>query len=218
MDLEIEDVVNLLNVSEETVKRWIEGGKIPSYQLQGTHRFSRIEIENWMMQNGLPPQEEGRKGTKQFGLYRAIHRGGVHTIAGDSKEALITQSIHTVAEPLDLDADLVSELFLDRESLMPTALGGGIAVPHTRDFLLKGPHDVVTVVYPEEPLDWGALDEQPIHTLFFLFACDDKRHLSLLAKLAHLAANEEAHELLRSRPNQKDLLDYLKHWEATLTT
>ena len=117
-----------------------------------------------------------------------------------------------------MDPSVMSDLLLDREKLMPTALNNGIAVPHTRDFLLKGPTDVVVVVSPKEPIDWGALDENPVHTLFFFFACDDKRHLHLLAKLAHLSSNEEALELIRSKPEKKELLEYIKEWESTVST
>ncbi|MCB1082906.1 MAG: PTS sugar transporter subunit IIA, partial [Simkania sp.] len=76
--------------------------------------------------------------------------------------------------------------------------------------------DVVVVVFPKTPIDWGALDENPVHTIFFLFACDDKRHLHLLAKLAHLSSNDEALELMRSKPLKKELLDYVKDWESSV--
>ena len=241
MDLKIKDVAELLNVSETTIRRWLTEGKIPAYRLHHQYRFSRIEIENWMMScrlekgkgNFLPseeqeifpklkdkkqkkdPEELQKRGMQQFGLYRAIHRGGVLTeLAAQKKEALIKETMETVADTLALDPAVMSELLLDREKLMPTALNNGIAVPHTRDFLLKGPTDVIVVVFPKKPIDWGALDEHPVHTLFFLFACDDKRHLHLLAKLAHLSSNDEALELLRSRPSKKELLDYIKDWES----
>ena len=160
------------------------------------------------------PEDLQKRGMQQFGLYRAIHRGGVFTeLASRSKEEIIKETMET-ADNLSLDPAVMSELLLDREKLMPTALNNGIAVPHTRDFLLKGPTDVIVVVFPKKSIDWGALDEHPVHTLFFLFACDDKRHLHLLAKLAHLSSNDEALELLKSRPSKKELLDYVKDWES----
>ena len=41
MDLEINDVAKLLKVSEKTIEEWLVEGKIPSYRLEGKHRFSR---------------------------------------------------------------------------------------------------------------------------------------------------------------------------------
>jgi PTS system nitrogen regulatory IIA component len=241
MDLKIKDVAELLNVSETTIRRWLSEGKIPAYRLHHQYRFSRIEIENWMMScrlekergSFLPGEEKEiypqlqdkkksknseelqKRGMQQFGLYRAIHRGEVLSeLSSSKKEDLIKETMELIADQLSLDPAVISELLLDREKLMPTALNHGIAVPHTRDFLLKGPTDVIVVVFPKKPIEWGALDESPVHTLFFLFASDDKRHLHLLAKLAHLSSNDEALELLRSKPSKKELLDYIKDWES----
>jgi PTS system nitrogen regulatory IIA component len=120
-----------------------------------------------------------------------------------------------IASDLHLDAEVITELLLDREKLMPTALSNGVGVPHTRDFLLQESFDVVVVVFPKEPIEYGALDGQPIHTLFFLFACDDKRHLHLLAKLAHLSSRPENLFYLQTHPNKQELLDYIKNWETS---
>jgi len=243
LDLKIKDVAELLNVSETTIRRWLAEGKIPAYRLNHHYRFSLIEIENWMMScrlkqrkesllrevggkvdldlqiDGEKPSLDGvqKRGNQQFGLYRAIYRGDVLDDSSQTKEELIKKTMERVADTLSLDPTVISELLLDREKLMPTALSNGIAVPHTRDFLLKGPRDVVAVVFPKRPIDWGALDAYPVHTLFFLFACDNKRHLSLLAKLAHLSNNDTALRFLRSQPNKRELLNYIKVWEAKIS-
>lgn len=226
MDLKLKDVAELLNVSETTVKRWVSDGKIPYYRLNHQYRFSRSEIENWVLsckQGGdFSPfdEEESHKerlGTQQFGLYRSIHKGGVYTgVAGETKEEVIRNAMQKIAQDLHLDAEVITELLLDRENLMPTALSNGIGVPHTRDFLLQESYDVIVVVFPERPIEYGALDGQPVHTLFFLFACDDKRHLHLLAKLAHLSSKSETIAFFQKHPTKAQLLEYIKSWEANL--
>lgn len=235
MDLKIKDVAELLNVSEKTIRRWLGEGKIPAYRLHHQYRFSRVEIENWMVrrrlkseenasftpkQSQLPKEKENpavRRGIYQFNLYRAIHYGGVFTdVKGKTKEELIRNTMDVVAERLGLDADLVSELLLDREKLMPTALSNGVAVPHTRDFLLNFPFDMIVLVYPEEPIEYGALDGQPVHSLFFLFSMSDKTHLHLLAKLAYLSADSQALEMLKTKPDKKKFLEYLRAWEVNV--
>ena len=135
MDLKLKDVIELLNVSETTIKRWISDGKMPYYRLNNQYRFSRDEIENWVLsckQGGdFSPFEaeespKERLGTQQFGLYRAIHKGGVYTdIAGDTKEEVIRNAMQHIAKDLHLDAEVITELLLDRENLMPTALSNG---------------------------------------------------------------------------------------------
>lgn len=229
MDLKLKDVAELLNVSETTIRRWISDSKIPYYRLNHQFRFSRSEIENWVLsckQGGefspfnKDEEEESPKerlGTQQFGLFRAVHKGGVYSgVPGETKDEVIRSAMRLIARDLRLDAEVITDLLLDRERLMPTALSNGVGVPHTRDFLLQESYDVIVVVFPKKPIEYGALDGQPVHTLFFLFACDDKRHLHLLAKLAHLSSKPENLEYLRTHPTKPQLLDYIKNWESSL--
>ncbi len=238
MDLKIKDVSELLNVSETTIRRWLSDGKIPAYRIHHQYRFSRMEIENWVMSQkkgkhntvGSPFQESSKSamhtstpqqhltgGNKQFSLFRAIHRGGVlKNVPGNNKEEIISTTMAQIASGLDLDADVISDLLMDRERLQSTALNNGIAIPHTRDFLLDTYIDMVTVVFPEKPIPYEALDGKPVHTLFFLFASDDKRHLHLLAKIAHLSSQPEALKLLNAKPGKESLLDYVKEWESNI--
>jgi PTS system nitrogen regulatory IIA component len=237
MDLKIKDVAELLNISETTIRRWIADGKIPAYKINHQYRFSRIEIEDWVMKHKLgkthgsspfkenspslddsisPPVNQ-KGGIKQYSLYRAIHKGGVLThVDGDTKEEVIRNTMKSIAQQLGLDADVLSDLLLDRENLMPTALNNGIGAPHTRDFLLNSHHDAVVVVFPKKAIQYGALDGKPVHTLFFLFACEDKRHLNLLAKIAHLSSCAETLALLHKKPNKDLFLEYVHKWESSI--
>jgi PTS system nitrogen regulatory IIA component len=237
VDLKIKDVAELLNVSETTVRRWLKDGKIPAYQLNHQYRFSRGEIEDWMMKcklklgkDGFSPFEEKqiyppiqddeisskRTGTQQYSLYRAMYKGGVvSNLPVKNKNELIKMVMQRSAPRLGLDPDVCAELLIDRESLMPTALNSGLAVPHPRDIVLEIPgSDTIVTVFPDEPIEYGALDGQPVHTLFFLFSSSDKTHLHLLSKLAHLGSQPSALEFLASKPNQETLLAYIKDWEA----
>ena len=89
MDLKVKEVADLLNVSEVLVQDWATAGKIPSYRLDQQYRFSRTEIESWVMTHQLGEKghfafEEGvrakssdevdipsRRGMQQFSLYRS---------------------------------------------------------------------------------------------------------------------------------------------------
>ncbi len=242
MDLKIKDVSELLNVSETTIRRWLAEGKIPAYRLNHQFRFSRNEIEDWVLsckmgknKDGFNPfsdnnnmlslkSEKAKKllsrqiGTQAYSLFRAVYKGGViNNVKGKTKEAVIKESVKIIAKNLSLDAGVLTDLLLDRENLMPTALNHGIAVPHTRDFLLPKSYNIVTVVYLNKPIEYGALDAQKVKTLFFLFACEDKRHLHLLAKIAHLTRHKESLEFINQHPGKAHLLNYIKNWEATLS-
>ncbi|NGX49844.1 MAG: Nitrogen regulatory protein [Candidatus Anoxychlamydiales bacterium] len=240
MDLTIKDVSELLNEPETTIKKWFQDGKIPGYKLDNQIRFSRSEIENWMMRSKTQKEkpsdvldskniinlksEKAKKivakkiGTQAFSLFRALYKGTViNNIHGTTKEDVIKSAVKIFAKNLSLDANVLTDLLLDREKLMPTSLNHGVAVPHTRDFLIPKSYDVVNVVYLNKPIEYGALDGEKVKTLFFLFASDDKRHLHLLAKIAHLTRNKETLEFIHQHPGKAHLLNFIKDWETKLS-
>lgn len=232
MDLKIKDVADLLNVSETTIRRWLTDGKIPAYKINHQYRFNRLEIENWVMgqrinQSSASDAQAEKKinsdeslakgGRKQFSLYRAVHQGDILVdIPGKTKKEIIRNTMERVAKSLDLDPEVASELLLQREKLQSTALNHGIALPHARESIIRSGKDAVFVVFPPEPLDYDSLDGEPVHTLFFLFASEDKNHLHLLAKIAHLSSQEGTLEFLRSRPSKEKLMAFIREWEGSI--
>lgn len=220
MDLKIEEVSELLNVSQATIRLWLKGGKIPSYQLNDQYRFSRREIEDWLVSHEFSDIEEQNHvqgGLKHFALFRAVHKGGVyHNVLGQSKEDIIKNSTKHLSEQLQFDPEVMADLLLDRENLMSTALNNGIAVPHTREIASDKHYDVIAIVFPKEPIEYGALDKKPVHTLFFLFACDDRRHLNLLAKIAHMSRDPKALDFFKTKPPKKDILKFIRSWESQI--
>lgn len=237
MDLKIKDVAELLNVSETTIRRWLADAKnhdkFPAYLINHQYRFNREEVERWFLRRrqretgnafseskideAFPHEIPGGGGSLHFSLYRALHKGDVvDNVKGSDKATVIRNVMDRVADKLGLDAEGITDLLLERERLQTTALGHGIALPHTRDFLLNRNYDIVIFAYPQHPISFEALDGIPVHTLIFLFASNDKRHLHLLAKVAYLASHPPALELLKERPAKDNLLDYIRHWESSL--
>lgn len=233
MDLKLKDVADLLNVSETTVRRWLLDGKIPAYRINHQYRFNRTEIEDWVLTQKIgkdnqnleleserpeePEESSPVLGSKHFSLYRALNKGSViYNVPGKTKEEVLRASMKVIAKGLELDSDVLTNLLLEREALHPTALNNGLAIPHARDFLLSAHYDVVTLVFPQHPIEYGALDEKPVDTLFFLFACDDKRHLHLLSKVAHFCSNPDTRKFLRTKPTKEAFLEYVKNWESDI--
>lgn len=221
MDLKLKDVADLLSVSETTIEKWVSDGKMPAYCIDQQYRFNRDEIEDWMIkQKDLQTNDEEKNvspsGNRQFSLYRAVNKGLLlSNVKGNNKESIIRNVTREIASQMHLDQDVLAELLIDRENLHSTALSNGIAVPHARDFLLNSSFDIVTIVFPEQPIPFDALDGKPVHTLFFLFASDDKRHLHLLSKIAHFSHKPGTISYLQSKPKKEDLLAYVKNWETS---
>lgn len=227
MDLKKSDIADLLNVCEATVERLIQEDQIPYYILDGQKRFSRYEIEDWMLkifcqEEGVLPFSSAQEGEvknlyQQYALYRSIYKGFViDQVDGDTKEAFIQEAMLRVKNLVPFNEEVITTLLLEREELMPTAIGKAIAVPHTREFYLPALQDMIVLAYPKNPIDWGAMDKKSVKAVFFLFACDDKRHLHLLAKLAHFANYKYSEQILDKKLLKPELLQEIKEFESSL--
>jgi PTS system nitrogen regulatory IIA component len=87
--------------------------------------------------------------------------------------------------PEGFDRQILLTLFLAREELASTAIGGGIAIPHTRSpIVLHVSHPLVTLGFLENPVDFGALDGQPVHVLFSMVSPTVPLHLKVLSRLS----------------------------------
>ncbi|EPP34395.1 DNA binding, excisionase family domain protein [Chlamydia ibidis] len=221
MDLRLEELASLLDVSENTVREWLDSGAIPSYSMNNEQRFNREEIEDWLLHNQgfvAKYREHEHQGFKdlslKYSLYKAIYRGGViRDVVVHTKEEALRYASSYIADKFDLDASVLYEMLTYRESLMSTGIGEGIALPHAKDFLINSYYDVVVPMFLNESIDYGALDGKPVSVLFFLFACEDKNHLHLINKIVHLGMSLEARKFLRSYPEKDQLLAYIKNWE-----
>lgn len=219
MDLKLKEVAELLNVSEITIRRWLADGKIPAYRINHQYRFSRTEIENWIISHRLACCSEETKpvktdNVKKFGLFRAISNGDVLVnVPGNSKQEVLHNASLKIGPIINCDPSRIEDMILQREELQSTALGNGFALPHARNFFLPTNQESVIVTFLEKAIDFESVDKMPVKTLFFLFAGDDKRHLNLLSKIANLCTDEKNQKFITSMPPKKIFLDYVKDWE-----
>lgn len=222
MDLTLNDVADLLRTSPSHVVSLFDAGVIPGYKLHDEHKFNSDQIEDWLLSQGATlqhdyPQSGKVAGWKQFCLYRAINNGGMlPTIMETDKKKILEVAAERIAPFLDVDVNILVEFLLDRENLMSTAVGNGIALPHARECVVKAPLDFVFLAHLPKQVEWGALDKKPVSTLFFIFSHSSKRHLTLLGKIAHLARHTSIKDVVNSTFDKKKTLESVKSWEASV--
>jgi PTS system nitrogen regulatory IIA component len=116
--------------------------------------------------------------------------------ARTKRQALLLVA-ETAARRFGLDAGVVLEALLAREQAGSTGVGAGVAVPHAR---LEGLDRMRGVfVRLEAPVDYDAVDGQPVDLLFALLAPPDAgaEHLRALARVARLLRQAELRQQLR---------------------
>ena len=95
------------------------------------------------------------------------------------------------------DSDLLLQLFLAREAMGSTAMGNGVAIPHPRHpVVLPVSKPLLSLCFLAEPIDFGAPNGEPVHTLFVLLSPTIQTHLQMLARVACLLRDERFRQVL----------------------
>jgi PTS system nitrogen regulatory IIA component len=222
MQLTVRDVARLLGVSEKTVYRWMNERNLPAHKLGGQFRFNRAELAAWATAqkvNFTPdlfdePEEVSRLVT----LAEALEAGGVfYRIPGGNKETVLANVVEYLRLPEGTDRQMLLQLLLARERMAPTAIGDGIAIPHTRHpIVLHVDRALLTLCFLEKPVDFGALDGRPVHALFTVVSPTVRAHLRLLAHLAFALRDPEFKRRIETQAGRDEILAQARRVSETL--
>ena len=121
----------------------------------------------------------------------------LHDLAGIAEMCYHTDYANTV------------EALIDREALGPTGVGGGIALPHARLENLN--HVVGALILLESPVEFDAIDKQPVDVIFSLFAPKTAgvEHLKALALVSRTLREQSVIAKLRANPDSTTLYTIL---------
>lgn len=56
--IKVADVAELLNVSNRTVTRWIEEGKLPAFKFGKDYRIKREDLDKFVTESKVTPESE----------------------------------------------------------------------------------------------------------------------------------------------------------------
>ncbi len=204
MDLNINDIIQLLDLPEKTVRRWIGEKKIPFYRVKNQCYFNRGEIHEWVLKNGIRVSGkilDMKLTVKPVIISRLVERGGIrYNVRGDNPHDVIKKSVSLLPELHGVSSEEIVSSFIEREDMMTTAVGNGIALPHSRNPILADPdEELISLSLLEHPVDFIALDGIPVHTLFLLISSSPRRHLEILSKLSFICRNSDLMSALEGR-------------------
>ena len=125
--------------------------------------------------------------------------------AASSKKRLFQEIGDLAASAHGLNAARTVEALLERESLGPTGVGHGVALPHAHLPELEAVVGVFLML--EKPIDFGAIDRQPVDLAFALFAPEDAGvdHLKALALVSRTLRDSSLCSKLRANPDPATL-------------
>lgn len=116
----------------------------------------------------------------------------------NSKKQALHELAAQAARLTGLDERTVYEALLQRERLGSTGIGEGVAIPHGK--LPSLGHLFGLVARLEKPIDFEALDGQPVDILFLLLAPEGAGadHLKALARVARVLREPGTVDRLRA--------------------
>jgi PTS system nitrogen regulatory IIA component len=213
MELNSNEVAALLGIAENQVRDWAYSGKLPIVDAQGQLRFNRQAIIEWALLRAHPLnlgvaeiQQASLPPIPELFAPERFH----YDVPGRTFTEILGAALDVFELPLE-DKELIYDLLVSREKLMTTALGDGLAIPHVRvPVVVNASRPALSIFFTKEPIDMGALDGLPVHTLFLLLTQTPKQHLELLARLTFLFRQPAFVELLRQRAKPRTILEWIQ--------
>jgi PTS system nitrogen regulatory IIA component len=221
IDLTPREAARLLGISEGTLQKWTEQGRIPARQVDGELRFARNELQAWANRHRHTLSAElfaSSNTSDMLSMHAAIVRGGVHhDLPGRTRQEVLGAAAQLREIPDGMEPGRLRDLLIAREELASTGIGHGVAVPHTRDpMVAQVDKPVVLLCFLQNPVDFKAIDGQPVTVLFVLLSPGVRLHLRLLARLAWLLHDEQLSQLLTARAPANDILERVRLLERQI--
>jgi nitrogen PTS system EIIA component len=108
------------------------------------------------------------------------------------------------------DKDQFLKAIVERENIVSTGIGMGVAIPHAK--LPAYDHFFIAVGILKKPIEWNSLDGAPVKLVFLIGGPDDKQteYLQILSGLTQAIKNEERRKKLLSYTKAADIIELFK--------
>lgn len=199
---------------------------MPGVKIGNQWRFRKAMLDAWLDDQmlGVVPQHVNldartRAPRRMLDLASCFQPSHIISELQATTKIGVIEELAALADRLGLvrDKNWFVGALIERENIMPSAVGNGVAFLHTMN---RHPDQVVrpfmVLGRSREGVDFDALDGRPTHLFFVLGLKFDELHLPWLAKLAQLFARAEATAALIAAPNAEAIFESLSQAERTL--
>ncbi|NVJ92383.1 MAG: PTS IIA-like nitrogen regulatory protein PtsN [Methylocystaceae bacterium] len=133
----------------------------------------------------------------------------VADLRATSKKQALQELARHAARITGLNERAIFDVLLERERLGTTGVGNGIAIPHGKLNELDGLYGLFARV--EKPVDFDAIDDDPVDLIFVLLAPEGAGadHLKALARVSRLLRDENVCQKLRGSDSNEALYSVL---------
>ena len=222
----IKQLAGYLNLNERTVLRLVTDGALPGVKVGNQWRFRKAMIDTWLDDQmlGVTPRmiDEPKPVVSQRAMLELASCFELSHILPEMKATSKNGAIEELAG-FSADLGLVRDktwfmgALIERENIMPSATGKGVAFLHT---VRRNPQQVVrpfmVLGRAKEGIDFDALDGNPTHLFFVLGLKMNELHLPWLAKLASMFATRKSVDLVLAAHDPKAIYEVIAASERRL--
>lgn len=132
----------------------------------------------------------------------------------DSRDEAIDELIDLLDEEEHLpEKEVFRKAIFDRENLISTGIGMGVAIPHAK---LKSFNDffIAIGIQQKKGIEWNALDKAPVRLIFLIGGPDDKQaeYLQILSLLTSAIRDVELRKKLLMAQSAEEVLALFSHF------
>ena len=222
----VRQLADYLNLNERTVLKLVSEGELPGVKIGNQWRFRKAMLDAWLddqmlgvTPRSVAPPRGAPAARRMLNLASCFQASQiVPDLEANTKNGVI-EELANLASQLNLVRDktwFVGAL-IERENIMPSATGSGLAFLHT---LNRHPEHVVKpfMVFGRslDGVDFDALDGKPTHLFFVLGLKYHELHLPWLAKLPQMCSRPETLRTLMAAGTAESIFAALSDAEREL--
>jgi len=222
----IKQLAAYLNITDRTVLKLVTDGVLPGVKVGNQWRFRKAMIDTWLDDQmlGVVPRclETAAKEVAPrnlLSLPNCFEPSQIIPELTATNKNMVVDELAALANKLGLVRDktwFVGAL-IERENVLPSAIGNGIAFLHT---LRRNPGQIVkpfmVLGRSRSGIDFDALDGKPTHLFFVLGLKFEELHLPWLHKLSHIFSQHDVFKTLLNAPNADTIYQILHDAEQRL--
>lgn len=149
------------------------------------------------------------KRKRQIGDY-LVGRAFVSHLKSSDVSGAVREMSDALAPVCGLDPREVESAVIEREKIVPTGLGFGVAIPHAKVKGMKAP--AIGVAISRGGVDFNSADGLPAHLIFMILTPEDDltSQVEILSELSRMIKNHELCERMKNARSHTELLGLLR--------
>ena len=211
------EVAQYLQLAEKTVLRMAQRGDIPAAKIASQWRFMRPVIRDWLAGQMLTIHSSeleslASKENAILPLHEVLRPNlMVFNISPGPKESILKQLVIPLQKTgFARDPSILLQSLIERERMMTTAVGHGIAMPHPRTPIAgMFAEPVIVLGLCPKGTNFEAVDDQLTHIFFLICATREEIHLQLMAKVSWLSRHDDIMSQIKQASSGQQVIDII---------